>query len=370
MEAPAEFVWQGSYFDGRTATRHPVGVRVLREGLAFTTGEGTVHLWPFDRISHPGSAHPRDPAQFEFGQDPVEVLVVPDSTILAAIRETAPDVLRRFRRPARRRRMVLGTAGAIIAIIAIAAALYGWGIPALVEVTAARTPVAWEEKLGETVMVTLAPEPLRCTDSGPQRSLDTLMATLAAQTPDSPYRYRIFLVKLDVPNAFAAPGGYLAVTTGIIEVMDRPDELAGVLAHEMQHVVQRHATKLLLREVSLQTLLRMASGDLGGLNSTLRMAHTLGRFRYQRDEESAADRGAVAMLATARIDPRGMVTLLEKLQRSPAGRLAPPAYLSTHPDLDARITTLKDLIAQTRVPSPRATLPDHVWRELKAACRR
>jgi len=366
MALSPERRWEGWHYDGRTSNRHAVSIRVLGDGLAILPEErGALH-WPYDRIRHTPGTHAGEPVRFEYGGDPPEVLVVPDAAILAAIHRAAPATQRRFRPPAKVGRFLAGTIGVAVALVVVSAALYVWGIPALAVTVAARIPVAWEEQLGAAAMANLTSIHRRCEAPAQLAALEQIVEALTAAGPPSPYRYRLTVIASDMPNAFAAPGGYLLITSELLRFADRPEEIAGVLAHEIQHVAHRHATRMLVRELSMRTLVSLALGDLRGLGSAIDTAGRLGTLRYQREDETTADRGAVPMLVAARIDPRGMVTMLQKVQAASRG-LTPPPYLSTHPALEERIATLEALTAQTPVTMV-PLLPDYPWAEMAQMC--
>jgi predicted Zn-dependent protease len=137
------------------------------------------------------------------------------------------------------------------------------------------------------------------------------------------------------------------------------------MAHEIQHIVHRHGTKLLVRELSLQALVSLAAGDLRGLRSTLDAARSLGGLRYRRADEMLADHDAIGLLATSHIDPHGLQLFFEKMKQSPAIQL--PAYLSTHPPLEERIAAVSRLVAS--IPAqPIPLLPDYPWAEITQIC--
>ncbi len=240
------------------------------------------------------------------------------------------------------------------------------GDPALAEAVATRLPVAWEAELGASITETLAPAERRCTGRAEHAALEHILGKLTASGPPAAYHYTLIVTAEDTPNAFAAPGGFVVVTLGLLRLSDRPEEVAGVMAHEIQHIVHRHGTKLLVRELSLQALVSLAAGDLRGLRSTTGVARSLGGLRYRRADEMEADHDAVGLLGSARIDPRGLLLFLQKVQRS-AGAVQLPAYLSTHPPLTERIAAVDRLAAVTPTEAV-PLLPDFPWVQITQIC--
>lgn len=365
MAADANHNWSGWYYDGRTAQRTPVVVHVQREGLTLIPREGASRWWRFADIRQTQGTHRDEPIRFEHGTDPAEVLIVPEGAILAAIREVAPPRVMRIRAPQHWTRWMGATAGTVVAIAAVWWLLYAWGIPAFADGVAARLPVAWEEQLGATVTDTIAPAERRCSQPAQYAALKDILGRLTASGPSAAYRYTLIVTTDEIPNAFAAPGGFVVVTRGLLRLSDRPEEVAGVMAHEIQHIVHRHGTKLLVRELSLQALVSLAAGDLRGLRSTLNAASSLGGLRYRRADEMLADHDAVSLLATSHIDPRSLQVFLEKIKQSSAIHL--PAYLSTHPPLEERIAAVSRLAVLTTAQTI-PLLPGYPWAEITQIC--
>ncbi len=154
-------------------------------------------------------------------------------------------------------------------------------------------------------------------------------------------------------NAFAAPGGHVVVLSGLIDEAKSGDEVAGVLAHEIAHVIHRHPMESLVRAMGLAVLAEALSGD--GLGGTAAML--LAVTAYSREAE--ADATAVALLEAAGYDPLGLTDFFGRMadeeKRSGAGLI--PSYLSTHPPSEALVRMIENLAAgdrgQTGKLSPR-----------------
>jgi predicted Zn-dependent protease len=156
-------------------------------------------------------------------------------------------------------------------------------------------------------------------------------------------RYTFYVVDARQVNAFAVPGGYVYVNRGLIERTDNYSELAGVLAHEIGHVEERHGAEQMERMQSTNLGVNLAYILLGRSPGGLeRAAVGLGGGLYfaqhSREAEREADRSAVPLLLAARIEPGGLVTLFQKLmaekRRSP-GTVG--QWFSTHPTTQDRI---------------------------------
>jgi predicted Zn-dependent protease len=287
--------------------------------------------------------------------------VVADPGILAAIRQAAPAYRSRFTSPPLRpRRTRFALAGGALAL-AVGAAMYFWGIPWLAARAAVRVPLQWEERLGRSLVEQLVPDQLVCHDPERQAAVERIVERLIAATPAARYRFRVTLVDDSMVNAFAAPGGYIVVHRGLLEHTRTPEELAGVLAHELQHVLQRHGTGAVFREIPLRLVVAAATGDAGVTGHLLGAAATLGTLRYRRRDEAAADRAGMDMLRAARIAPDGMIRFFAELEREGKDLPAVVAYLSTHPRNAARLEALERQAAEPGaepvVPLDRAGWP-------------
>jgi predicted Zn-dependent protease len=356
--------WTGTYFDGRSAARSSVTVRLTAVALQIERSDGGVVSWPYGDIRQTQGAGAGEPARLERGRGQPEVLVVEDPGFLPAIRAIAPHYRRRFTDPARRRARIWAVVGLALAAAAASAATYLWIIPAVAGRMAAFVPVEWEEALGRSVVAQTVDSAAVCPVP---EALDRLVARLAATRPGR-YTFRLTMVNDSIVNAFAAPGGYIVLHRGLVNLTRTPEELAGVLAHEMQHVLLRHGTQAVLREIPLQLFFAAVTSDAGLGRQVAGAAARVGSLRYGRDAEAAADRAGAAMLRDARVDPAGMVTLFQRLEAREGEVPRIAVYLSTHPRTEARIAELQSLAADAPAPVPLMSAED--WAAIRNACAR
>lgn len=359
--------YEGSYFDGQTPERYPVTVTVTPEGMAVIRADDTEDWWLYDEIRQSMGAHAGEPAHFERGAAPAELLVVDDSSVLDVIRELAPHAGRRFISPGWRRRRVRLALGFGLVALAAAVVTFVKGVPLLAASVAERIPLSWEEQLGEQVVNQLTSGSTVCGDSVVNTALGAIVAQLAEAAP-SPYQWDVRVVQRDAVNAFAAPGGYIVVFSGLVERAGRPEQVAGVLAHEMQHVLNRHGTESLLRQVPLRLLLGAFTGDAAAWGGAVESLATIGMLQYQQRDEEEADRKGVAVLQAARIDPRGLVEFFEMLEAEGTDVPGLLSYLSTHPNPRARIEMIEALIASEEDNPPPALLPEVDWEAARGGC--
>ncbi len=156
-------------------------------------------------------------------------------------------------------------------------------------------------------------------------------------------------------NAFAMPGGYIGVFTGILDVAENQHQLAAIIGHEVAHVTERHSLERINQAATTQIGIMGATVALGGGQETadlLQMGAQLGlTLPYGRKQESDADIVGVMYMADAGFDPRQTPKLWANMNKTSESR--PPEFMSTHPSPDSRIQELTDLLT-TALPRYKA----------------
>jgi predicted Zn-dependent protease len=171
------------------------------------------------------------------------------------------------------------------------------------------------------------------------------------------------VVRRTEPNAVALPGGLIYAFEGLIEKSETPDELAGVIAHEIGHVANRDGTRSILQSAGLSFLFGMLLGDFVGGGAVVIGARAVLQSSYSREVESAADRYGVDLMSRAGGDPRALGVMLDRI----AGAIHPGVeILSDHPDTKARVAVINSLASLARSAQP--LLEPNEWRALKRIC--
>jgi beta-barrel assembly-enhancing protease len=174
-----------------------------------------------------------------------------------------------------------------------------------------------------------------------------------SEASESPYPFEFHvLADQQTVNAFALPGGQIFVTEGLLRLLENESELAGVLAHEIFHVVGRHSAEQVARAQLAEGLTGAAviavydPNDPSSAQSA-QVAQLIGQMvnmRYGREDELESDHQGVRYMVQAGYDPRGMVGVMQKLQQANESA-QPPEFFSTHPNPERRIEQIEEAIA-------------------------
>ncbi len=242
------------------------------------------------------------------------------------------------------------------------------GLPELGEAAQAGLSPQQERQLGESIMREIRADHGFLDDAEATDYINSLGNRLASRSPDPRQDFEFFLIQDAQVNAFALPGGFVGVNTGLILTAQSESELASVLAHEIAHVAQRDIARLIAQQKQSQItslaslaaaiLLSRVSSQAAEATATFGQAAAVqGQLNFTRESERAADRIGLQILDQAGFDPRGMAVFFERLQR--ATRISDPgvpSYLRTHPLTYERIADI-----QNRLQSlPYRQVPDTI----------
>ena len=288
--------------------------------------------------------------------------------VIRAFREAVPDhlslpfaqVAERVRQVRHQRRLVWGVVGGVI----LSTVLGLWfGADILVEIAVSRIPVEWEQKLGESAYRDFLSHQEVMKEGPGVAAVEEMTHRLTEQISNNPYKFQVTVVKSDVINAFALPGGYVVVFTGLMKKAESGEEVAGVLSHELNHVLQRHGLERIVKNVGLLTVVAIVLGNQQGLIGMMKqLGVELLTLKFGREQETEADLTGLQLLQRAKIDPSGMIQFFERLSEKDEGRME---WLSTHPMSTARAERLK---------TERAALPKQLpvpftfdWKQVQAS---
>jgi predicted Zn-dependent protease len=250
---------------------------------------------------------------------------------------------------------------AILAVALIALAPRAWAQSALPDLGGAgdaELSPQMERRLGESIVRDMRRDPQFIDDPEVSEYLGSVGARLTQAVTGARQDFEFFGVRDASINAFALPGGFVGVHTGLMNAAESESELASVLAHEVAHVTQRHIARMLGQQKQMQLpvlaalaaalLLGRSRPDLAsGASAAVQAGAVSAQLSYSRDFERDADRVGLQALAAAGYDPRAMAAFFEKMQRSQRvaddGTL--PGYLRTHPVTTERIADAQNKVA-------------------------
>ena len=268
-----------------------------------------------------------------------------------------------------------------------------WGLLAILPAIAADTPLpdlgdaagetltrADEERLGDAFLRQIRQRLPLVDDPEVVDYINSLGQRIASADPGR--RYRFLVVDDPSVNAFAGPGGVIAVNAGLIVITESESELAAVIAHEIAHITQRHLAQLIERSrlASLSTLAGVFAGILLATQNPQAGQATLAAsaagaqhaaLSYSREKEMEADRTGMELLHRASFDPRAVPAFFERLQEWQRFTSRPPEFLSTHPVTVARIADTRGRAEQFE-PQPYQESADYplvrakLWSRLAA----
>ena len=238
-------------------------------------------------------------------------------------------------------------------------------LPALGDTSSEELSPATERRLGEQIMLEVRRDPDYLPDTETAEYLNHLGYQLVAFSPSRSLDFVFFAIRDPMMNAFALPGGFIGVHTGLILAAQSESELAGVMSHEIGHVTQRHIARMLAKQRESATLALgalllalLAARSGGSSGGDLAQAAIVGtqaamiqqQLNFSREAEREADRVGFQTLTDAGYDSRGMEAFFSRLQSGTRiYENAAPAYLRTHPMTIERISDMQNRTRNLRV---------------------
>ena len=383
----------GHFMDGETSRRQPVEVMPAAGALLIYGADRVlVGTWSYQGLKLVDEALAGQPVRFRHDEMGEALLAVDSHEILEHIERSGDVGFRKASAIRPTRAMLLFSVSLLMGLIF----LIWWGVPRLAAPLVRLIPFAWEKELGESVVHNLREGRAFCANregaaalaemagkliaaAGPQYTAAGQQITAAgqqdtaagpqntaagAQRPTTvPLTVRVIPEK--TVNAFAAPGGQVVLFSGLIEKAESPEEVAGVMAHEIAHAIERHPMQSMLRAAGVFLLVGLLVGDTSTLGTLASEgAKVLLVLSYSRDTEREADRIGMELLNKAGIRGDGLLDFFARLQgeRGEEGRL--PVLFASHPMHAERVERLKLLATGTQ-----AALSQKQWRALRDICR-
>jgi Zn-dependent protease with chaperone function len=364
------------YYDGAVAEVWPVGLDYEAVGNVGTLvirdarTQGELARWPAaDLFAVHGRAD-----ELRLGASSQAAgarVVVGGAEDIARIHATIPVLGEKRRLDTWVQIRIAATATVALAAVIVA---YLFGVPVIASRIVGVLPPAWEKNLGDTAAAQMEASlaegtDFRICDTDPNSLANKAIARFGAQALEgtgSPFTLDIKVVKSDIPNAFALPGGKVYFFSALLDRAARQDEFAGVLAHEVGHVVYHHGMEQLISTAGTGALIGFILGDMTGFSVAASLGATIIDTRFSRDAERQADDFAAHVAQRLGFKPDGVADLLLRVGEDDDFSRA-LALFSTHPLTEDRKTALEALtLANTLETSPPFT--DAEWLAIKTMC--
>lgn len=347
------------YSDGQSARSDQARVRFTARGLEIDIAEGQApKIWPYGALktSEPLSSQSIE-ALVSYSYEPGATVFIGDPVFARALGDQAPHLTARAERWRQARPWIWAAAGAVLLFIGIS----------LAQIAPAQMIASWlpndaRKAMGKSVVSSMTANRTVCEEPAGRAALDRLVTRLN-EGAEPKKSFDVVVVDWSLVNAFAAPGERIVLTRGLIEKSGGPDELAGVLAHEMGHGLSLHPEAGIVRSLGLSALAQLMFGGGGGNLSNLGVALT--QLAYSRGAEREADQHAITLLRDAEISTEGLAGFFRKVApKERRGGFAAFDLLRSHPATKERIDTVE---AVATYPS-RPALNNQDWAALQGIC--
>jgi Zn-dependent protease with chaperone function len=346
------------FFDGANGQRHQVTLR-FDTRLSLHEGANELANWPYPSIRVADA--PPGKRRFRSLEAPdLARLEIADGALADRLIAASPNLHRGTLTVATERIVLwsIAAAGSILFIVFI-------GVPYAADRLAPLIPMSVEKRIGDAVdgQVGAIFGRRLCAEPEGRAALDKMLGELggAAGLPLP----EASVIASPIPNAAALPGGKIYVFQGLLKKAQNPDEIAGVLAHEIGHVVHRDGMRKLIESGGTSFFIGLLFGDVTGTGAALFAARQLLEASYSRDAERNADAFAIETMRRLGRSPAAMGELLLRVTGDERDRPLPLSILATHPLTGDRLETLK----RAAGPSDGAPLlSPQEWDKLRAIC--
>jgi predicted Zn-dependent protease len=207
---------------------------------------------------------------------------------------------------------------------------------------AEHVPVKWEVELGSNILAQIQQEKTFTPNAKLTAALYNASAPIVAVISNSPVQFKFYVMEENLPNAFALPGGHVVVTTGLLYLVDTPEELAAVIAHELAHHTQRHVYRKIISSLGPYVIFTMFVGN-GPLRALSENSEMIASQSFSQGYELEADSVGWDYMVAANVNPRGMIGILTKLkaEQDRMKHIEGFEAFSSHPPTQKRIDRLQ-----------------------------
>lgn len=366
--------FSGKYFNGTSSRPYPCRVRLGGRSITIhlpdeSGGEAETVHWDVSQITK-NDIDFSHKVRLKYGSFPHQVLEVEDEEFVAELKRLYSD------HAFAKRDLVAVASGRWKWVAAALLVLLGFGVfvfavvvPDAAEYAATKVPLSVERAIGESAYGQLTP--FTGEDSVRSRLMQEFFDALPLARS---YDYTVTVLNSDMQNAFAVPGGRIAVYSGILDSMKTSEELAALLLHESAHVELQHSLKSIFRTLSGYFFISLLFGDTGGITAAVfQNIYVFQDLRYSREMEREADLMGLKSMQQAGVDPRGMVALFRSLEENsstPISKYDVSEFMSTHPLTRHRIRYIEEYIAEDTARYAGMPVLDSLFGRIKSPCGR
>ena len=365
----------GSLFDGRSSQKHLVDVELTPQAIILKAPGDKPIRWAYPQLRWAADTSPFHIEHCAEGDEGLETLVVDDADFYRSVLEIAPKSFS-SRENESKFNWKLYAVGILVLIFS--AYVFIKTVPSfLADQMVEKIPIEWEVTVGQSIlkMLPVAQKP----DPEVLKVLQDTVDFLKQSLPGNPYDLKVYILPVEQVNALALPGGPIVIFEGLIDKAESPEELAGVLAHEIQHILLRHSTRGILRNLAKSMLVTLFLGDVNSvMEGIVQLAGQLETLGLSREMEAEADQKGMELILAANIDPHGMIRIFKKLMQEDFSQKKLPkgkpvseendisSYFSTHPSSQNRLARLEKQMRshENRIWTP--LFPNLDWNEIKS----
>ncbi len=336
----------GKYYDGMRANSHAVVITLTSYKLVIEDRENGIKLsWEFSDITLIESPEFGSAFSLSNKTRPAERLIIADLDLYKALIIQIPLA----NKPLVRVNITKSRGCLLVALFISLMIVYAWVLPQFSSQIARVFPSSWAKYIGERHVETYEEKGLVCKNTDGIESLNKIIKRIVPKEHRD--KINVQIVTEDTVNAYIVPGGHVVIFSALLDEAESPEEIAGILAHEVGHHLENHPVQALIERVGVAVIL---SG----------MEMNLLNFKYSRDKEVKADRIAISLLDEARVSKRGLIGFLKRNSGSIFDNKI-VNYLSTHPANEERISSL---VVSNTVNKPTPILSKSEWIQLKQIC--
>ena len=347
-----------AYFDGTSSRRHAATL-AFADALEIVVDGETKAKWPWADLRRADSA----PGTLRLSCQSAPVLArleIRDPALAAELTSRATDLDAHHLG----RRGVAKIVGWSLAAAASIVLVVLYGMPLAADRLAPLVPESFERRIGDVSeqQVKLIFGQKVCSSPAGQAAFDKLITTVRnAAGLDTSVQSAV--VSSEIPNALALPGGKIFVFDSLIAKANNPDEIAGVIAHELGHLKHRDNMRGLIYNGGTSFLIGLLFGDITGSSAVIFASRTLVTSSYSREAETAADTFSIAIMQKLGRPPKAMGELMLRVTGKEGGKGL--TIISTHPLTEDRLARMSK---EDQTPKGPPLLTDAEWQALKGIC--